>query len=70
MLNTSEKDNKSNLPNWEDYPEPQIVEITPEPAEPELPPALEKDLIDNILNGDPTIFELPKPKQPESNCLN
>ncbi len=54
------------LPNWEDFPEPQIVEITPEPSQPELPPALENDLIDSILNGDPTIFELPVPKQPSS----
>ncbi len=69
MLNTSEKTDKD-LPSWEDCPEPQIVEITPEPSQPELPPSLEKSLIDSILNGDPNIFDLPKPDRPNTNCLN
>lgn len=60
----------NNLPATTDLPDLQIVEITPEPSAPELPPFLKKSLIDGILNGDPSVFDMPLPAKQNQNRPN
>ena len=75
MLNLSEDpkqpDEDSSQPRWDRIPETRIVEIAPDPAGPALPPAIEQDIINDILNGTHDVFKLPTIKKPDAGtCLN
>ena len=56
---SGQPDHDSENPSWDQIPEPQIMEITPDPGEPALPPALEHSIITDILNN-PDLFRLPE----------
>jgi hypothetical protein len=74
MLNFSDDrekpDTNDEPPSWDQIPEPQIVEITPDSDKPALPPSLEQSIIRKILEQ-PGIMNLPDIKKPvPNNFLN
>ena len=61
MLNLSEK---HDLPEWDQVPETQIVEIDRDADLPSLPPGMEQKIIDDILNDPTGVLKLPEMKKP------
>jgi len=63
MLNLSEN---HDIPEWDQVPETQIVEINPDADLPSLPPGMEQKIIDDILNDPDKILKLPETKKPDT----
>jgi hypothetical protein len=59
----NQPDYNPGLPEWDQVPDLQIMEIMPEPEDSAIPPGMEQDIIGTIL-GIPELFRLPDNKQP------